>query len=317
MPGRDPHRMGTGADGLTRQPHGRTASAVPQPFGHSVPPHAVPPQAGSVTAALSGTQLRFGLLGDFEIHLGNRRVDLGGARIRTLLAVLLIFPGQPVNMDRLVEFMWASPPPSAVANLRTYATALRRRLDSVAPGASARLSTTPSGYLFTAGAAELDLLQFEELADQGERCYADDDIAGAADRFDLALGLWRGQPLADLRYGPLLTPSITRLQERYLAVTQSAVDVWLAAGRENKVIDEAVRVLGAFPLHEPLWARLMLALHRSGRRADALAVYRRARDYLIEEVGLEPGAELQETHQFVLSVEPDARAPLDRDWPGR
>jgi DNA-binding SARP family transcriptional activator len=260
----------------------------------------VPPSVGDDPFCAG---LRFGILGDFEIHLDTRRVDLGGARIRTMLAVLLVFPGQPVTMDRLVGFIWSTAPQSAIANLRTYATALRRRLDSVAPGSSARLQTTANGYLFTAGSRELDMLRFDELAADGRRQFAAGDIAEAADCFDRALALWRGHPLADLRYGPMLAPRITWLQERYLAVLQNGVDAWLAAGREDKVISEVVRVLEAFPLHEPLWARLMLALHRSGRRADALAAYRRARQRLIEDVGIEPGAELRNAHQFILGQE--------------
>ncbi|MCT9932206.1 AfsR/SARP family transcriptional regulator [Planotetraspora sp. A-T 1434] len=245
--------------------------------------------------------MEFRILGNLEAQVGDRRANLGGLRTRSFLAALLLHAGQPVTLTRLTESLWTEPPASATANLRTYATHLRRRLDEAEPGADDRLETVPSGYRLIVGPDELDLLQFEALTAEGELLYAQGRLAEASARYDEALRMWRGRPLENVSGGALLDASIAWLEERRLMGTEQALDILLAAGLHSKAVAELRRLVGEFPLHERMWSRLLVALHESGRRADALATYARARACLVEHAGVEPGPELRRLHQLILA----------------
>ncbi|MFJ6609999.1 BTAD domain-containing putative transcriptional regulator [Streptomyces sp. NPDC091289] len=227
-------------------------------------------------------------------------LELGTPKGRLLLAVLLSRPGRPVTEDALVEAVWGGEQPkSAAKNVQTYVHRLRQRLGD--PG---RITREGRGYLLRAGRDELDAARFEDLADAARAALA----AGEQDRsrllFDEALGLWRGPAFAGIADVPALSSEATRLDELRLGVVEERVDIDLRLGRHSEVLGELTALTMEHPFRERMWAQLMLALYRCGRRADALLAYRQVRDVLVEETGLEPGHRLRDLHRAVLGEDP-------------
>jgi predicted ATPase/DNA-binding SARP family transcriptional activator len=214
-----------------------------------------------------------------------RAISIERGRQRALLGCLLLHANEVVAQDRLVDALWgASPPASAVTALHGYVSRLRRLLGA------GRLETRPPGYALRVAPGELDLHRFRELLAQG--------------RHGEALALWRGPALADLAFEDFAQSEIVRLEELRLFALEGRFERALADGRHADVVGELAAAVRAHPLRERLARQLMLALYRAGRQADALAVYRDARATLVEELGLEPGAELGELQRRILVHDP-------------
>ncbi|MET8848217.1 BTAD domain-containing putative transcriptional regulator [Amycolatopsis sp. NPDC004625] len=244
----------------------------------------------------------FGVLGPLAVEgPPGHWVALRGERQRTLLAVLLLNAGRPVPADVLVEALWpAGPPKSATSNLHTYLSRLRERIDGL------RVEHGPLGYRLRVEPAELDLLGFRAAVAEGRQ--AADPVA-AAGHYRRALALWRGPVLAGLHV-PRLAADVARLESERLAVFEDCVDAELAAGRHGELTGELQAMITEHPLRERPAAQLMTALHRAGQQGSALEVYRRLRTTLIEELGVEPGAEVRRVHAAVLRGEdPVPRLP--------
>ncbi|MET0237588.1 MAG: BTAD domain-containing putative transcriptional regulator [Kibdelosporangium sp.] len=238
-------------------------------------------------------EIVFRVLGPLEVTIAGQPVTLGGRKPRMLLATLLLQPNSTVGVDTLVDVLWPDcPPRSAVANVRTYAHALRNEI-------GARVCTRPGGYLVTVDPDELDMTTFEAKAESG--------------RFDEANALWRGRVLADLPRSPVWEPTLARLEELRLSVIERGLTV-----REN-TIPELRGLLAEHPLREELWRHLVLALHESGRTSEALHAYREAERILAAELGTRPGPELRRTGDEIrTSVFPVCQLPLDLpDFTGR
>ena len=204
----------------------------------------------------------------------------------------------------LVEELWGeSPPPTALKMLRNQVSALRRVL-----GASGRLETQGSGYRLRLADGERDVDRFESLLARG-RARLEGDPEGSAATFREALGLWRGPALADVAYEPFVQTEARRLEERRLVAFEGRIEAELAVGRHDDLVGELEAAVVEEPLRERLQGQLMLALYRCGRQAEALEVYRRARQLLVEQLGLEPGPELRELHQAILAQDTDLHAP--------
>ncbi|WP_410572589.1 BTAD domain-containing putative transcriptional regulator [Amycolatopsis sp. cmx-4-61] len=251
--------------------------------------------------------VHFGVLGPLAVEgPPGHWVALRGERQRTLLAVLLLNAGRPVPADVLVEALWPDgPPKSATSNLHTYLSRLRERIDGL------RVEHGPLGYRLQAGPAELDLLGFRAAVAEGRQ--AADPVA-AAGHYRRALALWRGPVLAGLHV-PRLDADVARLESERLAVFEDCVDAELSAGRHGELTGELQAMITEHPLRERLAAQLMIALHRAGQQGSALEVYRRLRTTLIEELGVEPGAEARRVHAAVLRGEdPVPRLPPSV-WP--
>ncbi|WP_033261308.1 AfsR/SARP family transcriptional regulator [Amycolatopsis vancoresmycina] len=249
----------------------------------------------------------FGVLGPLAVEgPPGHWVALRGERQRTLLAVLLLNAGRPVPADVLVEALWpAGPPKSATSNLHTYLSRLRERIDGL------RVEHGPLGYRLQVEPAELDLLGFRAAVADGR---AAADPVAAAGHYRRALALWRGPVLAGLHV-PKLDADVARLESERLAVFEDCVDAELAAGRHAELTGELQAVVTEHPLRERPAAQLMTALHRAGRQGDALEVYRRLRTTLVEELGVEPGAQARRVHAAVLRGEdPVPRLP-PAVWP--
>ena len=254
--------------------------------------------------------VEFRILGSLEVWHDGRQVTVAGARQRALLASLLLHAGEVVSSDRLIDEVWGEEPPEAgAAALRVRISQLRRALGP----AGELLVTRPPGYAVRLAPEQLDLQRFERLVEAGERALAGDDPEAAAENLREALALWRGSPLADFAYAPFAQAAIARLEELRLAATELRVEAELALGRHARLVGELQALVRAYPLRERPCAQLMLALYRDGRQAEALETYRAARSRLVDEVGLEPGPDLQELERRILAQ--DAGLLVDRPRP--
>ena len=261
--------------------------------GNGLSPAGTPAGTGAAGAGPGGPL--FGVLGPVQVKIGGRPVDLGGAKQRALLAVLVLHANRPVSADRLISELWEHPPTTALKSVQVYVSRLRRTLE----GTSARIQTTPAGYLLATNAQDVDALRFEALAAEGRAALTRDPAAASA-LFGEALELWRGEPLADLGAEPFARQAIPRLEEHRLAVLEDQIEADLALGRHAEVVGDLGELLSHHPYRERLHAQLMLALYRSRRQAEALEVYQRARATLHDELGIEPGPDLQHLHIGIL-----------------
>ncbi|GAA3146111.1 BTAD domain-containing putative transcriptional regulator [Planomonospora alba] len=242
-------------------------------------------------------------------------VPLRRRKHRQLLATLLLDANTPVSADRLLDALWdGSPPPSAEQNLKTYVHTVRKLLSPGGPR-SAPIRTHGTGYLIAVPPGELDLLVFQDLVRQGRRSAREGDAEAACRRFEQALGLWRGEPLQDSGGSRFLDDAADRLAGERVSVLEELAELRIRLGRYAEAVSDLRPAVTAHPLREGLWRQLMLALHRSGDRAGALAAYRRLREVLVAETGLEPGRAVQDLHRRILTSgagpgpAPEAPAP--------
>ncbi len=218
---------------------------------------------------------------------------------------------QPVSAERLAVALWGEDaPPSAAKTVQVYVARLRKALDD--PGV---LVTTPAGYCLRVGPGELDAERFERQVADGRRALAAGRGEDAAAEVRAALELWRGPPLAELASTPFAPAEIARLEEQHLAALEVRVEADLAAGRHAELVGELQQLTSRHPWRERLHAQLMLALYRSGRQGDALEAYREAREVLVEQLGVEPGAELHDLHEAILAHAPGIDVPPDTSSP--
>jgi DNA-binding SARP family transcriptional activator/tetratricopeptide (TPR) repeat protein len=227
-----------------------------------------------------------------------REVVISAGRDRIVLAMLLLKPGQIVSTDDLIDAVWEHrPPATARGQLQTCVSRLRRTLR---PGA---ILTDPAGYGISVADDDLDVLVFTRLVAQ-----AKSSDAGAPGLLQQALALWRGAVLTGIESGPVRHQAAVLEEQRATAI-EDWVGFELAAGRDRDLVAELTGLVERFPLRERLRAQLMLALYRTGRQADALVEYRRARDLLREQVGVDPGTELQDLHRQILLGGVEASRP--------
>lgn len=249
--------------------------------------------------------MEFRVLGPMEVVRDDRLVPLGGPKQRVVLAQLLLHANRSVSTATLIDEVWGEDPPDTARNsLQSYVSHLRKALgDDRIRGAS-------GGYILRAGAHEIDAQRFESLVEQTQKDSAIEPAAAAA-RYDDALALWRGPPFADLSTEQCLLGEIARLNELKLSATERRITSEIAAGRHAAVVGDLDLLTDSHPLRERLWALLMLALYRSGRQGEALAAYQRARTLLVEELGIDPSADLQTLNVQILRQDPTLRGPPD------
>jgi DNA-binding SARP family transcriptional activator len=253
------------------------------------------------------SEIEFCLLGPLVVRRGTVMMPVTRGKQRTVLAALLLDAGRVVPVDELVDALWGpEPPASARVTLQNYVMRLRKAL---AGTGRARISTHSAGYRISVDTSELDLTRFEELLQAAQGAIRDGDWETAATRAHTALSLWRGEPLADVESELLTLREIPRLTEMRLQAVEAGINADLHLGQQREAIAELQRLIGIHPLREHLRGLLMLALYRDGRQAEALAAFRHARQVLIDEVGAEPGPELRQLHQQVLSADPTLAAP--------
>lgn len=229
---------------------------------------------------------------------------IGGPRQRALLALLLLHRGRPVSSDRLLDELWGEQPPaSAIKILQGYVSNLRKVLGD------GLLVTQGRGYALQTQPGQTDLDRYESLIAEGRRALADGDARGAAVQLRAALALWRGPPFADFTYQAFAQSEVARLEETRLCALQDRIEAELALGDHAPLVGQLEALVREQPMRERFVGQLMLALYRSGRQAEALEVYRDARGRLVDDLGLEPGPELQELQRAILAQDPALQPP--------
>jgi DNA-binding SARP family transcriptional activator len=261
--------------------------------------------------------VEFRILGPLEIDGDEGPIDLGGAKQRALLALLLLHANEVVHSGRLVDLLWSDAPPADAGKaLQIHVSRLRRAL-----GSADVVQTRPGGYLVAADASSLDLPRAEQLAARGRSLLEAGDPQRARDTLAEALALWRGPALAEFAAEPFAQAEIGRLEELHAAIVEDRVEAELALGRHVVLIPELEKLVARYPLRERLREQHMLALYRAGRQADALEAYRDARRALVDELGIEPRRRLQELEAAILrqdeALDPVTPAAAAGVRPGR
>jgi DNA-binding SARP family transcriptional activator len=252
------------------------------------------------------SQLRIELLGPVRAWLGGRELALGPPLRRAVLAVLALRANHTVPRDEIIDAVWGdTPPASAANNVQIYVSAIRRMLASGVDGGTAVaqiLRGDRSGYLLRLEPGQLDVAEFEDHLRRARSGQAGGEREAAVRALDAALALWRGTPLPDVA-GPFADAQRRWLGERRLAALEDRAEAVLELGRsgDRELVTELAALAEEHPLRERLRGLLMRALHHEGRRAEALAVYTETRRLLVEELGIEPGPQLREVHQAILT----------------
>jgi len=245
--------------------------------------------------------VRIEILGALQVRDNGRDCSVGSGRQRALLALLVLHNGELLSSERLVDALWGERPPATAAKaLQGYVSQLRRSLSADA------IETRGSGYALRA--AETDVAEFERLIDRSRG----EEPREAAATLRAALALWRGPPFVDVEYELWAQPEIARLEDLRLAALDARIAADLELGAHARVVSELEALVVEHPLREHLRAQLMLALYRCGRQADALDVYAQARARLVDELGIEPGPELQALQHGILEQDPRLAAPPER-----
>jgi DNA-binding SARP family transcriptional activator len=248
--------------------------------------------------------VRIALLGPLTVDGEPGEVVLRAAKERSLLAALALNPGQVVGFDSLIDALWGdAPPASARKTLQTYVSNVRRSLGPEVVG------TAASGYVLHVAAEDVDVGRFRALVQRGEEALRRGSVQQACEDLGEAVALWRGEPFAGVGPDTGLAAVAVRLEEEYLSALEARLAAELAAGRHRELAGELQVLVREHPFRERLWGHLMVALYRSGRQADALAVYQQARARLRDELGLEPGGELRRLEQAVLDQDPSLDGP--------
>ena len=241
----------------------------------------------------------FRILGPLHISRDGRQLGLGGHRQKVVVCLLLLHANEVISAEQIIDVLWGEAAPATARKaLQVYISRLRRIL-----GAGV-LETRAPGYLIRVQDGELDVQRFERLVAQGKHALATGDPGRAAALLRTALVLWRGPALADVMYEPFAQAEAGRLEELRLSCLEERIEADLALGRHADLVGELEVLTERHPYRERLSGRLMLALYRSGRQAEALEVYRRSHGRLVDELGIEPGPELRSLASRVLNQDP-------------
>ncbi|WP_169806940.1 AfsR/SARP family transcriptional regulator [Actinomadura macra] len=232
------------------------------------------------------------LLGPLQVSVNENRVPVTAGRLCALLAVLAMSPGRTVTVDHLATALWADedPPGNIRRSVQTYVARLRNALGAWAIG------TEPTGYVLHADPEDIDILQFARLVAESA---APNAVVERA-RLAKALDLWRGMPFEGVPCASLKASEVPWLLESYLTALERRIDLDISVGRHDGLVVELSRLTARHPLRESLWARLLITLEKSGRRADALARYEAIRSRIATELGTDPDPVLQQIHADLL-----------------
>ena len=256
----------------------------------------------------------FGLLGPLVVRDGTRYVPVSAPRQRVLLAALLLSAGRVVGLDALAEVLWDGQPPAGARG--ALHSAVQRLRSTLGPSGAGLIETRPPGYLIRVDDGEFDVREFSVLAARGHAAAAAGTWAQAARLLREALGLWRGDPLADVPSQLLRDREAAPIEDQRRQALVTRIDADLHLGRPGAVVAELRQLVTAHPLQEQFHAQLMLSLYRSGRPADALAAYQDVRRVLAGELGIDPGPELRLLHQRILAADSELLLAVDGELSG-
>lgn len=261
------------------------------------------------------------LLGRINVRENGVSVTPTAPKPRQLLALLALHADRVVPVASLAEELWGDRPPrTARTTLQTYVLQLREHIAAALtqgrPEEGAHrtakdvLVTLPGGYLLDSAGGTVDVREFEQLTASGGRAMESGDFQDAARQLRKALALWSGPAFAE-QSGPQLQMEGKRLEEMRLCALDQRIEAELRLGHHRDLLAELTVLVNRYPTHENLHGQYMLALHRSGRRAEALEAYQRIRTTLVRKLGLEPSAELRRVQQLILVTRP-AQTPDGR-----
>ncbi len=256
--------------------------------------------------------MEFRFLGPLELLHNGQQLTVGGPRLRIVLAMLGLEANRVTPLERLIEAVWGTEPPAtARSQIQICISGLRRTFADA--GRSNAIATRASGYLLSIDAEELDVTRFGRMVASARDLAGKGQVAEAVEELHGALGLWRGPALQGVE-SDFVQRAATQLDEMRLTAIEERVRLELALNRHDKVIRELFELVEREPLRERLYGSLMLALYRAGRQAEALKCYRRMRAIFVNELGIEPGKELQQLETAILNHDPvlDLRVP-DRE----
>ena len=255
---------------------------------------------------MANPRLEFRILGPLVVEVDGAPVPIGGPKQRALLALLLLSANRVVARERLIAELFADQSVNSADHaLRNHVSRLRKALNDDSP----RIAARAPGYLLRVEPGELDFEEFERLLAGGREALAAGDPVFAAAQLRRAESLWQGRALADLEFEPFARVDVERLEELRLAAVEHRIEAELALGRQRELVPELEALCSEHPYRERFRAQLMLALYRSGRQVEGLGVYRHARLLLHEELGLEPGVELQQLERAILVQAPELILP--------
>ncbi|MFE9408151.1 BTAD domain-containing putative transcriptional regulator [Streptomyces sp. NPDC006704] len=243
-----------------------------------------------------GSVLNYRILGPLEIGTTSGQVRLPGSKRQAFLGALLLAGGMPVSLAQLIDTVWGhQAPPTAIKQIRNAASDLRRSH----PEIGEQLLMAGDGYQLRIDEDRLDAKVFSRGVARARRLVKEGLVADALEEYRSALSLWRGSALAGLER-PALQAQVDGLNELRMTVLEERFELELAEGEHKSIVGELALWVAEHPLRERLISQLMLALYRSGSQARALTIHEQARQRLKEELGVDPGPELREVHQYIL-----------------
>ncbi|MEV0569068.1 BTAD domain-containing putative transcriptional regulator [Dactylosporangium sp. NPDC050588] len=250
--------------------------------------------------------MKFRILGPLELVCGGDVVNIGGPRLRVVLAMLALNANRVTPVNSLIEAVWEQDEPTtARAQIQICISALRKHVTGA--NGTATIRTRPGGYMLEIPDADLDRTEFAARVQEARKHADAGRLAEASTALQQALALWRGNALSDVD-SPLVLRGAAQLEEDRLSAIQELARLDLELGRHHEIGGALATLVAEHPLRERLYELLMLALYRSGRQAEALEVSRRARATLIDELGIEPGAALQHLERAILNRDPALEA---------
>ncbi|MFJ4768823.1 BTAD domain-containing putative transcriptional regulator [Streptomyces uncialis] len=254
-------------------------------------------------AGTTGDGFGVRILGPLQVVNGASTHRPRGPKVRKVLALLAVRPRDIIDLDTIVEELWdGAPPATAVSTVRTHVYHLRQELERELGGAARDvLVTEGSGYALHLPPGRLDLEEFTRLCAQARSELRAGRREAAIQTLDTALGLWRGRPLSDVSRGRVLAGHVARIEDLRLRAQELRIEAAMGLGQHREVVPDLIRLIAVDPLNEWLHARLIDALHRSGRRGDALRAFNHVRSVLAEELGLEPSEDLRQLQHHILA----------------
>ncbi|MGX1914148.1 AfsR/SARP family transcriptional regulator [Streptomyces phaeochromogenes] len=274
--------------------------------------------------------MQIDVLGVLDVRENGASIAPTAPKPRQVLALLALRADRVVPVSALIDELWAGGPPrSARTTLQTYilqlrdliALALHRQAPGAEPASPPRrrakdvLVTSPGGYMLVLGEGTSDVREFERLAGMGYRAIDAGDFRGASRLLREALALWTGSAFADVQTGAQLEMEARRLEEGRLCALDQRIEADLRLGRHRELLAELTVLTSRYSTHENLHAQFMLALHRSGRRSEALDVYHRLRGTLVRDLGLEPSPRLRQLQQSILVAAPETPLAAEQQTP--
>jgi DNA-binding SARP family transcriptional activator len=253
------------------------------------------------------------VLGPLDVTENGRSITPTASKARQTLAMLAMHAGEVVTVPMLMEELWGTElPRKPLQSVQTYVLILRRMINNAHPDgnyAKSVLVTSYGGYLLNVPADDLDVRWYERMAASGQRAMQGGDFESASRLLRSALAIWRGSALVDVQIGIPLSFKVNGLEEHRLGIQETCIEADLRLGRHHMLLGELGELCARYPMHENVCTQYMTALYRAGRKWRALEVFRRLRETLVNELGVEPSPHVQQVQYAILNSDPKLDDP--------